>query len=214
MHAPLQIIPAHREKVVRMLAAAFANDMLTPEQLDERLTAVYLANSALELQQLLSDPFDPSRSLEDWQRYWTTDELVPERGVAAAMAGGFSVKGGWLVPRHLKVWAVAGGGELDLREARFAPGVTAIEVVAVMGGVDLVLPEGVRVEVVGAAFLGGFDHNAGAAVEDPNAPLIRVSGVAVMGGVDVSRSRREYKDERRYLAALARATELGMGARH
>jgi hypothetical protein len=208
MHVSVLVTPAHRDQVVRLLAAAFANDLLTPAQLDERLVAAYRASSVVELRSLLVDPADPSRSLDEWQRYEAAESVVPERGVAAAVAGGFDVKGGWLVPRHLKVWAVAGGGALDLREARFAPGVTHIEIVSIMGGVDLTLPEGLRVEVVGAAFLGGFEHHAGAAFEDPDAPLVRVSGVAVMGGVDVTRSRREYRNERHYLAALARATEL------
>ena len=210
-YAPLPITEARRDRVVRVLAAAFANDLLTMEQLDGRLAAAYRVHTPAELQQLLADPADPSRSLDDWQRYVTTEALVPERGAAVAVAGGFGVKGGWLVPRQLKVWAVAGGGELDLREARFAPGTTEIEVVAFMGGVDLVLPKGVRLEVVGAAFLGGFEYKAGAAVEDPDAPLVRVSGAAIMGAVDISRGRREYKSERQYLAALARATEIQRG---
>ncbi|MCZ8204655.1 DUF1707 domain-containing protein [Gemmatimonas sp.] len=210
-YAPLPVTEAHRDRVVRLLAAAFANDLLSVEQLDGRLAAAYRVRTPAELQQLLVDPADPSRSLEDWQRCFTAEGVVPERGAAVAVAGGFGVKGGWLVPRQLKVWAVAGGGELDLREARFAPGMTEIEVVAFMGGVELVLPEGVRLEVVGAAFLGGFEYKAGAAVEDPAAPLVRVSGAAIMGGVDITRGRREYKNERQYLAALARATEIQRG---
>jgi hypothetical protein len=165
------------------------------------------------LQQLLVNPNDPSRSLDDWQRYQAAESAVPERGIAAAIAGGFSAKGGWLVPRTLKVWAVAGGGDFDLREARFAPGVTEIEVIAVMGGVEVILPEGIRVEVVGAAILGGFEHKAGTPVEDPGAPVVRISGLAVAGGVDVSHGRREYKNERQYLAALSRATEIGRNVR-
>jgi hypothetical protein len=211
MHAPYAPIPiaeAHRDRVVRLLAAAFANDLLTMEQLDARMAAAYRARTPAELQPLLADPVDPTRSLEEWQRYTATDALVPDRGVAAAVGGGFGVKGGWLVPRLLKVWAVAGGGELDLREARFSPGITQIDVVAFMGGVDIVLPDGVRVEVVGAAFLGGFAHVAGTPVEDPDAPLVRISGSAIMGAVEISRARREYKNERQYLAALARATEI------
>jgi hypothetical protein len=210
-YAPVPISSAHRDRVTRLLSAAFANDLLSMEQLDQRLAAVYRAQTPAELQQLLADPSDPSRSLDDWQRYSTTDSLVPERGVAVAVMGGFGVKGGWMVPRHLKVWAVMGGGELDLREARFSPGVTRIEIVACMGGVELTLPEGVRVEVVGGAFLGGFEHKAGTPIEDPEAPVVRVSGVAIMGGVDISRMRRQYKNERQYLAALARATEIQRG---
>lgn len=196
-----------------MLSAAFADDLLSMAQLEQRLAAVYRATSMAELQQQLVDPSDPTRWLNENTRYFTAAELVPERGVAAAIAGAFSAKGGWLVPRYLKVLAVAGGGDLDLREARFAPGVTTIDVVCIAGGVDLILPEGVRVEVIGAAFLGGFDHKSGMAVEDPDAPIVRVSGLAVLGGVDVTRSRREYKNEKQYLAALARATEVQRGMR-
>lgn len=210
-YAPAPLAEAHRDRLVRLLSAAYANDLLSPEQLDQRLAAVYQARTVAELEQLLVDPSDPRRSLEDWQRYHTAESLVPERGLAVAFAGGFGTKGQWLVPRHLKVWAVAGGGELDLREARFAPGVTQIEVVSLMGGVEVTLPEGVRVEVVGGAFLGGFDYHAGTAAEDPGAPLVRISGVAVMGAVEVSRSRREYRNERQYLAALSRATEIARG---
>jgi hypothetical protein len=211
MHSPIAPVPlsnAHRDRVIRLLSAAFANDMLSMEQLDERLAAVYRAQTPAELEQLLVDPYDSRRTLHAWQDYQTTDALVPDRGVAVAVMGGFGVKGGWMVPRHLKVWAVAGGGELDLREARFSPGITNIEIVAAMGGVELTLPEGVRVEVVGGAFLGGFEHKAGTPIEDPEAPVVRVSGVAFMGGVEISRMRREYKNEKQYLAALARATDI------
>lgn len=212
-YAPVVVTTAHRDQVVRLLSAAYANDLITMEQLDERLAAVYRVHSVGELQQLLINPNDPSRSLDDWQRYQAADAAVPERGVAAAIAGGFSAKGGWLVPRNLKVWAVAGGGDFDLREARFASGVTEIEVIAVMGGVEIILPEGIRVEVVGAAVLGGFEHKAGTPVEDPGAPVVRISGLAVAGGVDVSHGRREYKSERQYLAALSRATEIARNVR-
>ncbi|WP_396206420.1 DUF1707 domain-containing protein [Gemmatimonas sp.] len=212
MHAPApSISQGHRDHVVRLLSAAFADDLLSTDQLDQRLAAVYRAQSMAELQLQLVDPADPRRWLNDNNRYVTANELVPERGIAAAIAGAFTARGGWLVPRHLKVWAVAGGGDLDLREARFAPGITEIEVVSIMGGVDLILPEGIRVEVIGAAFLGGFEHRSGMAVEDPDAPLVRVSGLAALGAVDVTRTRREYKSEKQYLAALARATEMSRG---
>ncbi len=207
-YAPVPLSNAHRDRVTRLLSAAFANDMLSMEQLDARLAAVYRAQTPAELEQLLVDPYDSGRTLHAWQDYQTADDLVPARGIAAAMAGGFSVKGGWIVPRHLKVWAVAGGGDLDLREARFAPGVTVIEIVAVMGGADVILPEGIRIEVMGAAFLGGFEHSGGSVIEDPDAPIVRISGLAVCGGVSVSRSRRKFKNEKQYLAALARATDI------
>ena len=64
---------------------------------------------------------------------------VPERGVGAAIMGGFQRGTGWVLPRHFKVVAVMGGIELDLRNARIAPGVSEIEVFALMGGVEVLV---------------------------------------------------------------------------
>ncbi len=205
---PAPIADIHRDRVVKLLSEAFANDRLPVDELDRRLALVYRAQSVHELEVLLDDPTYPGVSLAEYQRVVTAEAAVPERGVAAAIMGAFDAKGGWLVPRELKVWAVAGGGELDLREARFAPGITRIDVVAFMGGVDLQLPPGVRVEITGAGFLGGFSHESGEPVEDPHAPVVRVSGLAFMGGVDVKSLPRERKHERRYVEALERAEEL------
>ena len=99
-----------------------------------------------------------------------------------------------------------GGAQLDLREARFAPGVTEIEVLAFMGGVEIYVPAGVRVEAVGMAAMGGFDVNVGDVVTlDPDAPVVRISGLAIMGGVDASTRRPTAKALQRFAKALARA---------
>jgi hypothetical protein len=202
---PVPITELHRDRVVKLLSEAFANDRLSVDELDRRLALVYRAQSLPELDVLLDDPLAPGMSLAEQLRVVASDAVVPDRGVAAAIMGAFEAKGGWLVPRELKVWAVAGGGELDLREARFAPGLTRIDVVAFMGGVDLQLPPGVRVEITGAGFLGGFQHETGEPVEDPYAPVVRVSGLAFAGAVDVKSLPRDRKHERRYVEALERA---------
>ena len=59
--------------------------------------------------------------------------------------------------------------------------------IAVMGGVDIIVPPGVGVDVEGFALMGGVDQvHETTAVEDPDAPRIRIQGFALMGGVDVS----------------------------
>lgn len=121
----------------------------------------------------------------DVRRIAEEHEVAP-RGVFAAVWGGSGRKGSWIVPRHLKLFAVMGGVELDLREARLAAGVTEIECTAIMGGIEIVVPPDVRVECTGTAFMGGFEAVGGTMTYyDPAYPVIRVSGLAVMGGVEV-----------------------------
>lgn len=210
-YSPVGVAPAHRERVAHLLSVAFANDRISMEQLDERLALVYRVQSQSELEMLLADPADGSRSLA-WEAELpvriANPAVVAERGVLWGVMGGFERKGAWIVPRHLKITALMGGGELDLREAKLSPGVTEIEIFAMWGGVEIIVPDGVRVEMVGMAIMGGFSVRGGDANEDPEAPVLRVSGLVIMGGADVRRKDRSKKSEKRYMQALERAEKV------
>ena len=94
-------------------------------------------------------------------------------------------RGAWLVPKRIRAIAFMGGVELDLREARLGPGVTEIDVLAVMGGVVVTVPPNVRLECDGFAFMGGFEDQLKLpASGDPDAPVVRLTGFAFMGGVE------------------------------
>ena len=68
--------------------------------------------------------------------------------------------------------------------AALLEGVTEVSILAIMGGVKIVVPDDVDVEVNGIGIMGGFEH-VSHHVPGEAGPLIRVKGVAVMGGVDV-----------------------------
>jgi hypothetical protein len=178
-----------RDDVIQALGVHFASDDISVEELDRRLTLAVRATTHAELTELLADlPVLPeySRGQSGVSRAQVvTSTEAPDRGIVGAFMGGTGRSGQWLVPRHLKAIAFMGGVELDLRNARFAPGVTEIEVFAVMGGVDVIVPHGVRVEALGFAIMGGFDASAGDVdAGDPNQPVIRLSGFAALGGVE------------------------------
>ncbi|MCP5042486.1 MAG: hypothetical protein GY944_15785 [bacterium] len=52
-----------------------------------------------------------------------------------------------------------------------------------MGGVSILVPPGVEIDSNGLGIMGGFSSPAN--TQDPDAPLIRVRGFALMGGVEV-----------------------------
>jgi hypothetical protein len=113
---------------------------------------------------------------------------VKEKQFVVAILGGATRKGRWTPARTNYALAVMGGAELDFREAVLAPGVTDVQVFAMWGGIDIIVPPGMRVESHGLALMGGFDHveDVREGPDDPDAPLLRITGVALMGGVEVT----------------------------
>jgi hypothetical protein len=100
-------------------------------------------------------------------------------------------RGVWIVPRRISAVAVMGGIEIDLRSTPLPP-VTEISILAVMGGVVITVPAGVRLESSGFAIMGGFeDQLSQPGSTRPDAPVVRVSGFAFMGGVEIKVSRSE-----------------------
>ncbi len=78
-----------------------------------------------------------------------------------------------------------GGTDLDFRQATFATEAVSVRLLALMGGVDIVVPPGVRVEWGGIALMGGVTMPEPGTPPAPDAPVIRLSGLVCMGGVDV-----------------------------
>jgi hypothetical protein len=89
-----------------------------------------------------------------------------------------------------------GGGEVDLREVELSHRQTRLNVYSLMGGSDIQLPSGVRVEVSKFAVRGGHDVRLGDEVPPADAPLIRIRLLAVMGGSSVRRARANGAGER------------------
>lgn len=101
-----------------------------------------------------------------------------------AFLGGSTRKGSWEPPALLRVVAFMGGVELDFREADLLEGETVVEILAFMGGVNIVVPPDVQLQAHGTGLLGGF-QSASNHAPDPDAPRLRISGLALMGGVEV-----------------------------
>jgi hypothetical protein len=210
-------LSVERDRVAQALSLHFAADHLGMEELEERLDRVYRAQTAAQLESLLAGlPMLSTENLDAGVApLMAPPGTVPPRGVVFAVMGGVVRRGSWLVPRELKVVAVMGGAEIDLREARFSPGVTEIDVTAFMGAVKIIVPRGVRVETLGAAFMGGFEADAGdASALDGSQPVLRVTGLAIMAGVEITVRRPGNRTLARFEAAVNATRDLGAGRAH
>jgi hypothetical protein len=78
-----------------------------------------------------------------------------------------------------------GGADLDLREAVLDAPEVEISVWSLMGGSDVIVPEGVHVELEGFALLGGNRLRLEGPPPPDGAPVVRVRAWSLMGGTDV-----------------------------
>jgi hypothetical protein len=182
---------ADRERVANVLREAAGDGRLTMDELDERLDAVYAAKTYAELEPITHDlpdagaPHAPAPSpaaSRDPARFGG----VPTSSGAVAILGGFTRKGDWVVPKEFTAFMFMGGGEIDLRDARFSEREVTIHIVAIMGGCEVIVPEDATVYVTGIGILGAFEHTESGG-GSPDGPVVTINGVAFMGGVDVKR---------------------------
>lgn len=219
-----QPVPLQREKdqAVKALIDHYAADNLTVDEFEARLDAAYTATTKGQLEQLLEGlPALASRPEEgpvpSVQR--VPAESVRDHGLQIAIMGGYERKGEWTPPRKLYSLAVMGGAGLDFREAKMPPGTTEVNVLAVMGGVEILVPPGLAVETNGFGLMGGFDGVDQVGVDtDADAPRLVIRGMALMGSVEVAvrlpgESARDARHRRREMQRARRHKQLGKGSR-
>ncbi|MEU0071432.1 DUF1707 domain-containing protein [Streptomyces sp. NPDC006332] len=210
----LRASDADRERVAEVLRDALAEGRLDMEEFEERLDATYRARTYGELAPITRDLPSAAAAGPAPQVSMTKSpaasggwagRITGREGSstwAVAVMSGFQRKGRWTVPRRFTAFAFWGGGEIDLREADFAAGEVEINCIAIMGGMEVIVPPGVEVVVRGIGVMGGFDHREEGVPGDPGAPRVIVTGFAFWGGVGVERKvtraeRQRLKEERR-----------------
>jgi DUF1707 SHOCT-like domain/Cell wall-active antibiotics response LiaF, C-terminal len=171
---------AEREHTVELLRRHSVDGRLTLKEFASRMERAYEARTREELDELARDLPDtavPARAPQRRQK-------PVSRWIVSVMSG-TEKRGRWRLARDTNVVCVMGGAELDLRHAELESLDSTITVVAVMGGAEIIVPEGVDVDVSGFAFMGGKEFKPGQTVPPPTAPSIRIRAYAVMGGVEV-----------------------------
>jgi hypothetical protein len=178
---------SEREDTVAHLREAAAEGRLDVEELVDRIDAAYAATTRAELEPLTADLPAPSGA---------SFAAVRTREVRFVLGifGGGDHSGRWRVAERLRVLNIFGGVDLDLREATLAAPEVSITVISIFGGSDIVVPEGVHVELSSFALFGGDKLKLGGAEPAPGAPVVHVRCVSIFGGTDVvtkrGRSRR------------------------
>ena len=192
---------AERDRAAAFLHDAFVDGQLSVNEFDERSRMLYEATFVDELPALIDDlspvtaqPHPPAQRPSGVRNYVTGES--GGSGFSLAVMGGSERGGDWLVaPTHTS-FTVMGGSSIDLREARLSSHETEINAFAIMGGIEIIVPDDVRVLDAGIGIMGGFGVETHSScrfslAEIPaDAPVIHVRGLALMGGVGIVRAAR------------------------
>jgi hypothetical protein len=170
---------SEREHTVELLRRHSVDGRLTLEEFAGRIERAYDARTREELDELTRDLPETTTAAAPARR-----QKPASRWIVSVMSG-TEKRGRWRLGRDTKVLCVMGGAELDLRHAELEDLDSTITVVAVMGGAEIIVPEGVDVDVSGFALMGGKEFRPGKTVPPPSAPSVRIRAYAVMGGIEV-----------------------------
>lgn len=180
---------ADRDAAVAALRDHLVAGRLTLDEFVERAEAAHEARTLVELEELQRDlpatAAGTAPSLGAAAR--VAARRKPVRWAVAVMSAS-EKRGRWRAPERIKALACMGAVVIDLREAELESDHIVIEAFALMGSVEVVVPEGVDVELTGVAVMGAKESRVLQAPV-PGAPFVHVRALAVMGAVEV-RSKR------------------------
>jgi len=168
-----------REGAAAVLRDAAAEGRVTFEELADRIELAMSARTRKELDRLTKDLPASTAEHDD------TDLAAPV--ATASVFGDIRRSGAWRIPALSRYRTVFGDIVLGLREAQVTARKVTIDANSVFGDIELLVPEGVAVEIRSRRFMGNLRQEADAAT--PGAPRVILTGRTVFGNVRVRRRR-------------------------
>lgn len=181
----LRVSDAERELVVQQLSTACAEGRLTLEEMGGRVGSAYSAVTRADLEPLTVDL--PATAMP-----------APEAAVAVPTTVPVKAKRKWLVtvmgelkrgvprlPDRTVVVTVMGESKIDLRNALIESPEIHLQMYLMMGEQQIIVPEGVEVEVTGFVFMGEKRVDVAAIRPRPGVPRLHIRVIGMMGEIKI-----------------------------
>jgi hypothetical protein len=182
-----------REEVVDQLVMNYSHGELSHEAFERRLDQAMASESNEELVELVADldlKVDQEyieKKKEDFRfNYSSTPEDKSDLLVNIFSGSGRS--GQWRVAKEIKSVNIFGGCDIDFSEAIFTQREVTVKVFCLFGGIDIYVPENVKVVSKAFCIFGGIDNKA-PSTDFIDAPTIYVEGLVLFGALDITLKR-------------------------
>ncbi|WP_433300315.1 DUF1707 SHOCT-like domain-containing protein [Actinoplanes sp. CA-030573] len=174
--APMPPSDHERDRAAEILQRACGEGRLTLEQYSARVGAVYAAESAQEIERATAD-LAPAPIVGSAQTVDSVTTVFSET----------KRRGRWRL-RSPRLWlrCFFGKTDLDLREMITDQGVIEIAGLCLFGQVNVIVPEGVEVDLTGPVVFSQHNLHLAPVPRLPGTPEVRVDLVTWFGQVNVS----------------------------
>jgi hypothetical protein len=191
-----RVSDADREHAAQVLREHLVEGRLTLEEFTQRVDAALHAGTVDEL----------AATTEALPTVRVPGARRRPSHITASLFAHVVRRGRLRLPRRTFVVSALSDVDLDLRSAEITAARTSVIVIAVLGNVDVYVPEGISVDVTG---LNVFGHRRewGRDPAQPDAPVLRVRVIALFGTVDVWRVPAAVKGKYREIIKAVRAAQ-------
>jgi class 3 adenylate cyclase len=204
---------AERQQVIDALSRATGEGRLTLDEFAERAGEVFAARTRDELDEVVRDlpaeagwpgeaPSGPAPATAPTPGSAGAPDVPPADGGRpggrrrfVAVMGGSRPRGRWRAAERITAFAFWGGVTIDLRQALIESPTLDITAWAIMGGVNVIVPEGIPVELDGFVLMGGASDHTRPGRPIDGAPLVRVRARGMWGGVTAWTRRERNRGE-------------------
>ena len=170
---------AERDATVIRLREAMAEGRLTLDDFSKRTDSALTALTRDQLAEVVADL--PAHQATG---YAASPAVVATPWVVGVL--GSSLRNGrWRVGHELHAVSVIGECKIDLRQAVIDAPLIVVRALAIMGTVEVIVPEGVQVELQGIAIMGAKTMRMNDTQVLEGAPVVRITGLAVLGEIKV-----------------------------
>lgn len=171
---PRRPTDAEREAAAERLTDAAGDGRLTLEEFSDRVGAVWAAGTGDELAATTA-------GVAETPLVGTTRTV----STVVSIMGDQTRAGRWRLPARLRGWCLMGDIHLDLRSVVCSEDEVVIRAFTLMGDLEVIVPDGVEVELRGVDLMGDRDLRLAPVPRRPGTPLIRVQAYTVMGDVKI-----------------------------
>ncbi len=210
----LRASDADRERVADVLRHAAGDGQLTVPELDERLDQVYAARTRADLVPLTADLQAPHTAQAPATRSFTVRRGGGGARWIVAVMSGVDRKGRWRLAERSTALSLMGGCDLDLNDVELASDHVELNVVSIMGGADIRIPEGLDVEITDVALMGANSVDIGEPRPSRSGPVLHLRLFSLMGASDVKRGRKLTREEKKARKKQERALREQERRRH